>query len=233
MSPQLSEAFARADLTAQTNMAIAAWLQVTIALLAALLLWRTLRATRDAVKEAREATDAARAAVEVSRTAAHNQLRAYVGGNSFNYFYNSETEMFGVSGEIKNHGQTPAYDFRFQSGLFCRDYPVGSVPSLDPPNAGTHTLYPGMSTFASLALPCTSEHVRRLNEGSLCFLFVIQVAYRDHEGVEHRGVQRVYFGGNSVGRPLQANTNGTMTFYTDTIALSSPPETDEPGPPNT
>ena len=68
---------------------------------------RTLRATDAAVAEAKSATKAAEDAVAVTKDSAERQLRAYVGVNeALSTWRNGPSAQI----EIKNGGQTPAYE---------------------------------------------------------------------------------------------------------------------------
>lgn len=98
--------------------AMTALAQLFVSALAVLLLWRTLIATAEAVREARAATDAANKSVEVADRTAHAQLRPYVhlAGESLSIV--PAGGLLGDTGEIvltiRNYGQTPARRVRLE-----------------------------------------------------------------------------------------------------------------------
>lgn len=106
------------DLAAQQDMAQYALLGVFVALLglivtsvATFLVYQTLRATLDAVNEARGATDAANRAVDVTEQMGRAQARAYVDAMTAHIHYNNGD--YSVRVTLRNGGQTPAKGITF------------------------------------------------------------------------------------------------------------------------
>jgi hypothetical protein len=84
-------------------------------------------AAENAVKEAREATVAARQAVEVTRDIGARELRAYVNETDIKVrnFAPDKLAVFRVN--IKNAGNTPAYNVRVCVVVYDSDTPAGAV----------------------------------------------------------------------------------------------------------
>jgi hypothetical protein len=116
---------AKADLKAQQEMALWALCvaaisggQLVLTLVGIILLWKTLRATRDAVTEAEKATTAANAAVDVTKRSAENQLRAYVFAESATLHDMDSPPHFIIN--LHNTGATPAYRLKTWVGVeYC------------------------------------------------------------------------------------------------------------------
>jgi len=93
------------------------------------------KTTELALKEARRTADAMTAQVEVSRTAAERQLRAYLSvRNAMAMGIKPERlPTFGI--EIKNQGETPAYDVRIRSAtLWTTESPERAVVHFTEPS---------------------------------------------------------------------------------------------------
>jgi hypothetical protein len=113
------------DLKAQQEMAFwALWMvvisggQLGLTLIGIMLVWKTLQATKDAVREAEAATKAAQAAVEVTKSSAESQLRAYVFPKCATVIESGIYQNIVVHVTIKNYGQTPARCGRIRAAIF-------------------------------------------------------------------------------------------------------------------
>lgn len=115
------------DLNAQEEMAGWAremfWTSAATVVLTAvgvILIWRTLKATRDAVKEAEKATVAAQEAVNVTHEIGGRQLRAYLGFIGIESQLAPNEAFVRVAVNFKNTGQTPARRVRIRMGSFIK-----------------------------------------------------------------------------------------------------------------
>lgn len=111
------------DTLAQWTMAFFAMLATGVSIWAVRLLKGTLRATRDAVEQAREANTATRAMVTLSEQTAERQLRAYVTMVGIHLTQFEVGKPIKLEIRMKNCGQTPAYDYR-------GGYTMTTVPNL-------------------------------------------------------------------------------------------------------
>jgi len=124
----------------------------------------TLKATRDAVREAGDATDAAKEAVAVTRVGMEIQLRAYVGFESIGLEDTPEgKQLFLV---WINRGQTPARRVEYASNLVFEPYalPVGyDFPDIAPVTLLNFSL--GTGRDLPLAVAVTEAEIRRCRPG--------------------------------------------------------------------
>lgn len=123
------------DLAAQENMAQYALAAVFLALagvvvtsVATFFVYRTLRATLEAVNEARGATDAARRAVDVTEQMGRVQARAYIDAIAAHVHYDAGYASVRVT--LRNGGQTPAKEITLYGATDIID---ARLP-IDPPH---------------------------------------------------------------------------------------------------
>ena len=97
--------------------------QVWFALVGLALLGWTLKATRDAVREANEATEAARRAVQVTEDGQRRELQAYVHIDRAELHWgNSQGTSPSITIHAKNTGQTPAKWFGVRVVVVASDF---------------------------------------------------------------------------------------------------------------
>lgn len=212
--PSESELREIRDLKAQEAMAKwAYWMLVAsvagslLTILGLIFVWRTLHHTR-------RTADFAGDSVTDNRNAAASQLRAYVGAPGINYSYNKENKVIAVVAELKNFGQTPAYELRARTGLHYLPYPVqeSDFPLLGDVELSRHTLYPGMATQMTNLLPVDAERAITIRNGTHCFFTTIIAEYRDHVGSQHLEEIRLDVTGNPNSILWDETHTGSMNF---------------------
>lgn len=167
------------DLSAQQRAASAALVSAVVALLALVAtvigVWfvkRTLDATLKAVEDSGKATEAMQEAnritlqsvelaelqVALTERSSKQQLRSYLG------FKIVEHPIFGpgidptAKFKIKNYGQTPAYQMRFEAALVLAEPVNPPLAVLDfRPDGSSGTLYPNEETTSHLNLAITLD----------------------------------------------------------------------------
>ncbi|MDO8296057.1 MAG: hypothetical protein Q7T19_06415 [Caulobacter sp.] len=110
-----------ADLHAQRALVGLTIIQVFVGAFGLWLIWGTLKATRDAVREANDATKIASKALAITEIASDRQLRAYIGISDIKAAPSDGVIMVKVL--IKNYGQTPAYDVHAYAGGWFGPFP--------------------------------------------------------------------------------------------------------------
>lgn len=119
-------------------------LQFLAGIVGVVLVGFTLKATRDAVREANDASNAAREAIDVTREGMHRQLRAYITVKNAAPFDPSVGTQPGGLITLVNSGQTPAYELRALTAMRLR--PPGQHRPLTDPDfseCGAHIIGAG------------------------------------------------------------------------------------------
>lgn len=171
------------DLAAQRAMAKSAEETVWLAKLQLLLTVIGTIGVLWSLNLSRVATRAAIAAVTLSRDTAERQLRAYLYLHScriveFDGGYNLEAE-------IKNGGQTPAYDVRVMTESYFDDYPDGGDrPHYEPLDTHSSTVGPNHNIISAqrLLTNAKEEFFGKVRTGERGFWFQGKVVYTDAFG---------------------------------------------------
>lgn len=174
------------DTFAQWLMAAFGVLATGISIWAVFLLKQTLRATRDAVAEARSATTAAERSVDVAQEIGKAQTRAYLAAHKAILHDLNAGRDFAFEIIIKNFGQTPAYKVNIFSGLKVLKADLDKVPSIKMQITRTNDIYPGQEVFFTITgNPKAWPMMRGLvNSGSYDLFVVGEVTYCDAYGNE-------------------------------------------------
>jgi hypothetical protein len=161
--PETADEYRRAegDLKAQNDMAVwaerMAYITLASVVMSALgvgLLIVTLRQNKVAMRIALAGVKSASQSVRVTKQTGERQLRAYVFLSDKDAFQQVTFEAgkppFGII-NIKNFGQTPAYNIQLQRGSFCAPWPMPDDFNLPDENfdadAGGATLAPASETL--------------------------------------------------------------------------------------
>lgn len=190
------------DLKAQETMAVAAIAQIVLTGFGLFLIFGTLIYTRDAataargaVNEAEKATRAAEAAVAETRRIGEAQVRAYVHALNPTVFNFRVGLSPYITYRAKNHGQTPANNFRQTT-----TWRIVTDPQTYKVRFGENVRSKGVADMAAgeffqqtTTLPVlTQEHYDLLIANRVYLLFVGVIRYRDVFGRWRRTVFRWY-----------------------------------------
>lgn len=216
------------DLEAQQDMALWAfgvlWISALIGIVSLTVAWVVAWFVRDTLRETRRTAIAgivsARAANKGLRQSDENakrQLRAYVCVTKGVVTQFGPDKTPGVIIQVKNTGQTPAYDVMQWTCLDLDDFPR-TKPFIDDWNWGSHksTLGPGegMSAIISLDEPLTQNHVDVIREGNAAIWAFGELRYTDAFDVPHTTQFRLVYGGN-LGALEKGKTKGAMANDAD------------------
>jgi hypothetical protein len=196
------------------NMFLTAIAQTLLSVLGVILIYRTLRATRDAVDEARAATKAAEDAVDVTRETAQRQLRAYVFVDNVLVTDDGENGSSHALLKLRNTSTTPAYKVRSSVQIeFNHDRRATyNPPELEGEDQKTIMMDIGGGGYRSR--PYTRKARDFTDQKSIratdCYIHVFgKVSYADCFGIKRHG--RFHF----VGR-AEARSTGTIEMdYAD------------------
>lgn len=186
----------RADLTAQQAMAIFAGLQLLLTFGGLVYIRWTLKATREAVKEARDATGLAETAFANQHENARRELRAYVSVDLEKAGPWQIARKPAIRIVIRNTGQTPARNLR----AFAK---VGialpaDVVDMDIVPYEVPSVVLGSGSFVtrerSTLHPLTSDQLQMMANGSRALLCVGKITYEDVFGDEQETNFSVHFG---------------------------------------
>ncbi len=121
--------------------------------------------------------------LEISRRTARRQLRAYVSNTPRAVFFFEVGKCPQVRSDIRNHGQTPAFDVghTFEVAVFL--VTPGQTPVLPAPTRvidTSTTLFPGdMWTWFTGANPLTQGDIDAMRRGEACLYLWGDTSYRD------------------------------------------------------
>jgi hypothetical protein len=150
------------------------------------LLTRAERIATETAQAAKDSADATKKAVELSDKTAERQLRAYVG--VFSSAVEEQTSSEGKLAiaarvEIRNAGQTPAYNLRSWIAIEATEPPT--IPFHFPPNLEerpTGMLPPGTNTNLDISFATTAEVIQSLHDNRRSLYVWGRVEYRDAFG---------------------------------------------------
>jgi hypothetical protein len=110
--------------------------------------------------------------------------------------------------QIKNTGQTPAYDLYHWGSICFREYPLTSIlPPTPPPDKYRSILGPGITIQKTLFFgpPLTVEQVQQLRDGTGAIYFHGEIVYRDAFNQKHHTRYRLMH--NKMGGAVGINTD--------------------------
>jgi hypothetical protein len=158
---------AEQDLQAQKDMVTWArgmfWAGVAELLLTVagvLLIWRTLRASWAAAREAKRAADAAHTALEDSRISSEQQLRAYVNVSKMRAKLEGNLLWFKII--FVNAGQTPAHGLRSAMNIWMDTFAIANeepVPTIEFEKLEGGTLEPRGRYFVQKPFALTEDQL--------------------------------------------------------------------------
>lgn len=188
-----------ADLHAQRALVGLTFVQVVIGGFGLWMIWGTLQATRDAVREANDATKAAQAAldvaemnadfarqaVEVSKETANHQLRAYVVVDSVMAAPDGGGYIT-AKVRIRNRGATPAYKIAVKVNGWVTRFPSSPVRDAGAPKQedtiSPEALSPDDSFEVFPGGKVEPEEMADIRAGHLAFYAFGTIAYEDFNG---------------------------------------------------
>jgi len=124
-------------------------------------------------------------------------------------FFTDKGPMVNV--EMRNSGQTPAYNVKMWMSVTVREYPLKS--SLEPPR--TNKPYESVATFASQAIyslptiimkPLTQQQINSIRDGSAAIYIYGEITYDDIFGLERKTRMQGIHNGVVV-RPIGVTTS--------------------------
>lgn len=191
------------DLASQESMAkstyrmnLAAWAGIVLSAVGVMLIWKTLVASRQTLREAENATKAAFKSVEVTREIGEAQVRAYLSVPDVVLDWSDDNTLSKVKFIIKNAGQSPAMKVSIDS-LISVVEPAGfhhtigteefrngfrnvlkATPSGNIPSGGTR------KTMVGPAQTPTSLQIERWKRLELDIFGYVYIKYNDVFGKE-------------------------------------------------
>ncbi|MBS7554555.1 hypothetical protein KHC23_12920 [Ancylobacter dichloromethanicus] len=163
--------------------AAASWVSVIFTAIGLSLLYWTLRATREAVREAEKASRAAVEAVDVTRTIGEAQVRAYVTAKDCRLSACAIGAKLRVKIGFINNGATPARSVDVRGSIIFAAFPQAAnhpyvLHSLPGNTAGLAPNIPGATEIRRFKIFTAEEH-QSLVEGKGAFYVHVVVSYLD------------------------------------------------------
>jgi hypothetical protein len=202
------------DLRAQEEMARwAFWMMIAsvvgslLTILGLAFVWRTLHHTR-------RTADFAGEAVADGKIFDASQSRAYVGPAAISYRCDRLENIFFVTIQLSNFGNTPAYKFRSSGNLSFVEMSDENLPSVESLSTSdlSHTLFPKqdkMLHLSDLIIDCKMEC---LKASSHQYVVTLTIDYLDHQGEQHSTAHWFRSAGSAA---WDQTHEGSLTFHSD------------------
>jgi hypothetical protein len=172
-----------------------------------------LRLIRESLDDAKKAADAAEraadattASVDLARTTAERQLRAYIVGTLSSKIRGFNTPKPITTLAFKNSGQTPAYNVRVWTSSAVAVHPMEAPPARPDgapgEGASVGVIGPGGDFYNEIQSDIEVTQAERAEViGSRCAYYVYgQISYRDSFGVERNSTFCHFFAGDRARR---------------------------------
>jgi len=202
-------------------MARSSLLALLVAIGGLILIWRTLVATRAAAESAADTLRIATDTLAETREISYHELKAYAGVGAGNYTFTRNQDGsagLGVTFEMKNFGQTPAYNFQSSIRLELVTFPGIEEIQPAPFNSNGYTLNIGNTPSGSVGMHLSIDQVISLVNQSARIFANVALQYTDYKG--KRRWERIHFVLPSIGNGnLFMNSHGgvqtpaSMTYY--------------------
>jgi len=149
----------------------------------------------------------------------YRQLRAYVGVGAGNYAFNRNNNGsagFGATVQIKNYGQTPAYNVQASIRFEVVDYPGTDKIATGTLDRAPYTLHQGNIPSLNIGSLLTQSQVSNIVNQSARLFVIVFIKYTDYAGIEHS--EKVQFDLPSIGNgnrfmASHSGTSATLQYY--------------------